>query len=457
MDIAALLAQHACATHFEDLPKPAVQRTKDFILDTLGSGIAGSSADGIEGGLQLVREIGGKPQATVVVFGDRVPATSAALINGAMFQARDFDPVYEPGVMLPYGPVLGAALAGAELVGASGEELITAVVLGTDASCRISKGLVSGLGWSRTATLGVFGAAMACARLLQLNERGTVNALGLALSQSAGNIQTVIDGSLAKRYQSGFAAEAGLKAALLASQGITGPTNVFEGRCGYFNLYESGKYQREVMLDGLGERYEGAECSIKPYPCSREHHGAIAAALQLHEGGVRVSDIESVQVCLPPNAFALSGKPYPRSGPHTIGAAISSAAYGTAIALIFGKVTLADYEEGSIARSAVLDLTERIAIEIDPSIDDPRALVPQTTIAVLRSGEVREVICAEMPGSPAMPLDPKELSEKFTTCVSRSALGIGPERAHDIKSAVMELESARGSALAFISAAEAKK
>ncbi len=451
MDIAILLAQNACAKQFEDFPASIVRRTKDLLLDTLGAGIAGSSAEGIEAGLQLVRESGGKPQATIIVFGDRVPATSAALINGAMFQSRDFDPVYEPGVMLPYGPVLAAALAAAELSGATGKELINAVILGTDASCRISKGLVSGLGWSRTATLGVFGAALACSRLLQLDEHRTVNALGLALSQSAGNIQTVIDGSLAKRYQSGFAAEAGLKAALLASRGITGPVNVFEGRCGFFNLYESGNFRRELMLDGLGERYEGAECSIKPYPCSREQHGAIAAALELFAAGVRVADIESVRVRLPPNAFSLSGKPYPQFGPHTIAAAISSAAYGTAVALLFGRVSLADYEENSIARAEVLELTDRITVEIDPSVDNPRSLVPQTVIASLRGGSAREAVCSEMPGSPATPLDPKALKEKFSSCVSHSARRLSAGRALDVERAVMHLESAPEPTLARIS------
>ncbi len=440
-DLAFEFAEHACSRSYGDLPASVVARTKNFILDTVGAAIAGSSADGIDAGLQLVREAGGAPQATVLLFGDRLPATGVAMINGAMCQARDFDPVYEPGVMLPYGPVFAAALAAAELAKASGKELINAVALGTDVACRVSNALLSGLAWSRTATLGVFGAAIAAARLLRLDRDRTVHALGLALSQSAGNIQTVIDGSLAKRYQGGFAAEAGLKAALLASRGVTGPSNVFEGRCGYFNLYEAGRFRREAALEGLGERYEGAESSIKPYPCSREHHGAIAAALQLYNAGVRGADVESVVVTLPPNAFALSGKPFRRGESPTVGGAISSAAYGTAVALLHGRVTMGDFQKEAIARPGIVDLADRVEVREDKSISDARTLVPQSVAVKLRGGSAREAASKGMPGSPGMPLSARELREKFEACLSHSALALAPDRADAIAGGVENLEN----------------
>src|SRR5688572_17768374 len=147
MDLAFQFADNACGKSYGDLPAAVVAKTRDFIFDTVGAAIAGSSADGIEAGLQLVREAGGTPQATVMVYGDRLPATGVAMINGAMCQARDFDPVYEPGVLLPYGPILAAALAAAELCKSTGKELINAVALGTDLTCRIGKSLLSGLGW----------------------------------------------------------------------------------------------------------------------------------------------------------------------------------------------------------------------------------------------------------------------------------------------------------------------
>jgi 2-methylcitrate dehydratase PrpD len=424
VDLAVEYAEHACRTGYADLPRDAVEATKVLILDTLGAAIAGSSAEGIDAALQHAREMGGAPQATLVVYGDRLPATSAALLNGTMAQARDFDPVYEPGVMLPYGPIVAAALAAGELAGANGRELIGAVVLGSDLACRVGRSLTGGLAWSRSATLGIFGAALAAARLLRLDRERTVSALGLALSQSAGNIQTVIDGTLAKRYQGGFAAAGGVLAAMLAARGVTGPTNVFEGRCGYFALYESGGYRRELATEALGERYEGAQASIKPYPCSREHHGAIAAALGLYAEGVRVGDIESVTVSLPSNAYALSGRPWRRGTAQSVGAAISSAAYGVALALLQGRLTLGDFESQALGRAEVLDIAERVRVEQNVAIADAKTLVPQSVAVVMRNGVRRESTCAGMPGSPAMPLTAAELEAKFNACIARGAKAV---------------------------------
>lgn len=446
VDLALQFANHACESREDRMPAGGVARTKALILDTLGAGFAGSAAPGVSEGLQWVRETGGAPQARVLVHGDRLPATAAALINGTMCAARDFDPVHEAGVLLPYGPIFAAGLAAAELSRASGKALLHAVILGTDLTCRIGKALKGGLGWSRTATLGVFGAALASAKLLRLDPGQTVDALGLALSRSSGNIQTVIDGSLAKRYQAGFTAEAGLTAALLASRGVTGPANVFEGRCGYFALYENGRYSRDEIVAGLGEHFEGAEASIKPYPCAREHHGAIAAALQLRAGGVRAADVRSVVVTLPPNAFALSGKPFLREGRRSVGDAISSAAYGVAVALLRGEVTLGDFEPAALARAEVLDLAARIELRADASIADAKALVPQSVTLTLAQGGQRSARLEAMPGSAQMPLPDAELERKFASCLAHSARPVTPERAAALADFVRHLDQKHAAA-----------
>ncbi|TAK82582.1 MAG: hypothetical protein EPO20_21195 [Betaproteobacteria bacterium] len=438
MDLAVEFAEHACRSTYADLPPATVEATKAFILDTVGAAIAGSSAAGIEAGLAHVREAGGTAQATLLVFGERFPATAAALVNGAMAQARDFDPVYEPGVLLPYGPIFAAALAAAERADASGKALIHAVALGTDLTCRVGRALVSGLGWSRTATLGAFGAALAAGLLFGLGRERMVSALGLALSQSSGNIQTVIDGSLAKRYQGGFTAAAGVLAAMLAERGITGPTNVFEGRCGFFALYESGRYRREFATEALGSRYEGVAASVKPYPCSREHHGALAAALELHAGGVRASDIESATVTLPPNAFALSGKPWRRGELKTVGNAISSAGYGVAVALARGALILEDFEPAALGNAEVNALAERIEIEQDRAVSDAKTLVPQSVVVTLRGGGTRRRTTVAMPGSPQMPLTAGQLEAKFRSCAARSARPVSPE---NILRSIQQLET----------------
>ncbi len=438
MDVAFELAESAVATSFDDLPDATVRATREFIVDALAVAVAGSSAPGVDAAVELARENGGTAQASVLVFGHRLPATAATMVNATMMQARDFDAVYEPGVLLPYAPVLAASLATAELTRASGASLLNAVVLGADLTCRLGRAVTKGLGWSRTATLGVFGAAMAAARLLELSRDQMISALGLALSQSSGNIQTVIDGSLAKRYQAGFAAEAGVKSALLAARGVTGPGNVFEGRCGFFALYEGGSYHRDRIVADLGKDFEGVNASIKPYPCARELHGAIAAALELYAQGVRADDIRAVSVRLPPNAFALAGKPFPRTGAAPP-AAIGNAAYGVAVALQRGAVTLDDFEPAALSRPAVLALIERIEV-IEDASSNARTLVPQTVAVVLRDGRTLEATCSVMPGAPERPVTDEQRRAKVAACFRYTARPLRHDAVEALERSVGALE-----------------
>jgi 2-methylcitrate dehydratase PrpD len=439
VDVAHELAESAVATSFDELPVPTLYATQAFILDALAVAVAGSSAAGIDAGVAFARANGGAAQATLLVFGARLPATAAAMINGTLMQARDFDAVYEPGVLLPYAPVVAAALATAECVGASGRAFLNAVVLGTDVTCRLGRALTKGLGWSRTATLGVFGAAIAAARLLELPLDRTVSALGLALSQCSGNIQTVIEGTLAKRYQAGFVAEAGVRSAMLAARGVTAPTQVFEGRCGYFALYEGGSYQRDRITQNLGTDFEGVQASIKPYPCARELHGAIAAAIDLHAKGVRAEDVSSLTVGLPPNAFALSGTPFPRTGA-TVAAAMGSAAYGVAVALQRGAVSLDDFEPSALCRPDLLALIQRIRVVEDRATTDPRTLVPQSVAVTLNDGRTLEAVCRAMPGAPLHPLTEAQRRAKVNACFRFAAQALDPGASEALARAVEALD-----------------
>jgi 2-methylcitrate dehydratase PrpD len=446
MDLAKEFADVAAQVRHETLPAETVRCTKLFLLDTLAVGLAGATADGIAGGLAYSRELGGTPCATVLASGDRLPAPTAAMLNGTLCQARDFDPVYEPGVLLPYAPVTAAALAVGEATGANGSDVLTAIVLGADLSCRLGRSLTSGLGWSRTGTLGVFGAALAAAYLLHLSREQTVWALGLALSQSSGNIQTVIDGSLAKRYQAGFAAEAGLRAAMLARNGVTGPVNVFEGRCGFMQLYEGGRFERARATDGLGSVFEGTRASIKPYPCAREQHGAIAAALELAGKGITAERVERVEVTLPPNAHVLSGRAFGRDGA-TIAGAMGAAAYGAAVALTRGAVGLGDFTPEALHREEVMSLVERVTVTEDAAERDRRALVPQTVSVLLRGGEQRSATCSTMPGSPDRPLDPSAHRLKVIDCLTTAnptCVGALAERADALAQVVDRLDDDAG-------------
>lgn len=434
--------EHASAVR--TVPDETASATSRLLMDTLAVGLAGSSAAGIDAGLALTREAGGAPQATILVHGDRVPAGAAALINATQCAARDFDPIYEPGVMLPYAPITGAAFAAAELAGAPSSAVVTAVALGTDLACRIGASLETGLAWSRTATLGTFGAAMASGWLLGLRGGLLRDALGLALSQSSGTIQSVVEGTLAKRYQAGFAAQAGLLSALLASRGVTGPEAVLEGRYGFLALYENGRYQRPRLLDGLGERFEGAHCSIKPYPCAREQHAAVTAAIRLRSAGIEPSEIAEVRVALTPNAFSLSGGDLPEDADLSIGRAMASAAYGVAVALTNGGVGITDFDEEAIRDVEVRSLAARTAVVVDESVSDSTTLVPQTVTVVLRDGTSASEEVRAIPGGESDPMDVSRLKAKARACGQAAARDLSAEAVDAFLDGVLSMASPGG-------------
>ena len=393
------------------MPAKVAASTLRMVGDVLACGVAGTSASGTQAVRDLATAWGGAAEADLLA-GARVPAPVAALVNGTLCQARDFDPIYEPATMLPYAPIISAALATAQLTGASGAEFVTAVAAGADVACRVGDGAQRGLAWSRSATLGYFGAAIAAGLLLHLDDDDLRSAFGLALSQAAGTIQSVVEGTLAKRYQAGFAAHGGVLAALLAARGVTGPRMALEGPFGYFALYEAGDYDRSRVISDLGTDFRGTSCSIKPYPSAREHHGAIEAALTLR-GSVAPSEVVAVRVLLPPNAFRVAGGPFGANV--SVGSAMASAAYSVAVALVDGNVNLNSYADERLRDPVVTDLARRVRVAVEPGPDE-RALVPQTVEVRDAAGRAYSHTVTSLLGSPDRPLSSGAVMQKATDC-----------------------------------------
>ncbi len=275
-----------------------VAATKRDVFDTIGVGLAGSTAPGIGQVVDYVREMGGKESSTVLAYGLRVPPAAAALANGAMCHARDFDDTHDRAAIHTGAVVVPAALAAAEYLGTvSGRELINAITLGIEIHSRLGLANKRLIGWAYPATYGIFAAATVVAKLLGLDEDSLLNAWGIAYSQAAGNLEMVADGGLTKRLQLGFAASGGVLAGLLAQKGITGSKNSFEGKSGIFNLYQRGEYDPAVLTEALGKEFKVTEFSYKPYPCCRCNHGSIDAALEIaRKYDIRPEQITEVRV-----------------------------------------------------------------------------------------------------------------------------------------------------------------
>lgn len=211
-DAAWPLAQHVCRTSYGDLPASAVESARRDILDTFGCMLGGSGSPGIDALFAVISRWGGLPESRVLLRGIRLPAPQAALLNASTGHALDFDDTLDTGGSIHPGvSVLGSVLAVCDsLKGVTGRDVLLAVALGLDISCRIALASTLDRGWHRTAAMGVFGATAAAGKLIGLTPEQMLAAFGIAYSHAAGNRQCILDGALTKRLQAGQAASAGV-------------------------------------------------------------------------------------------------------------------------------------------------------------------------------------------------------------------------------------------------------
>jgi len=425
MDAVFEFAENAKRARLENIPSEVRDTTKRFILDTLGTTLAGSSAPGIQAVVDLVSHWGGKEEATVLIFGGKVPAPHAALANSVMAHARDFDDTHDGAVVHANVVVLPSVLACAEaLGGVSGGTLITAIALGVDLTCRLGLAIGKGTdfsiqspGFVRTSVCGIFGAALACGKILGLDADRLRNALGIALSQAGGTRQVIADPSLTKRMQPAFAAMAGTLSAFLAKGGITGVKEVLEGKYGFFNLYWNGAYSREDLLDKLGQRFEGENLSFKPYPCCRYTHGSIEATLKIASHySLQSSDVSEVLVHVPTlKFFDLVSRPFEIRGDPQVDAQFSIP-YTTAAAILRRRVFLDDFEETAIRDPDVKRLSEKVKVLQDLKPESRDSLGPVIVEIRTLKGKIYREEVKRFKGSPGHPLTMEECEEKFREC-----------------------------------------
>jgi 2-methylcitrate dehydratase PrpD len=440
MDIAPKILQHIEKTQFNDLPEAVVENAKRFILDSIGVAIAGANAPGCREAVDLIKGWGGKPEATIMSYGGKVPSPWAAMANSTMMHALDFDDTLDESALHAHVSVLPAALATAESAGdVSGADLINAVVLGIDMVCRLGLSTRRPLSWIRTATCGTFGAAVAAGKVMGLDREKLSHTLGIAYSQTAGNAQCLVDGGLVKRMQPAFSAKSGVLSALLARSGITGARDFLEGQYGFFNLYESGDYDREKLGKDLGKEYGGMRLSVKPYPSCRMTHASIDAALAAKRDlNIEPAYVEEVVVHVSKMAREMVGQPFAiRDNPQVD--AQFSIPYTVAAAIMRGDVFLDDFEEQNIRGAQVAELAKKIKVVVDPAL--PERSMDSANLFIRYKGSVYGKKTEAMKGNPANPMGSDECIAKFLKCVDYSRLTSLKEKAPSIIEKVLHLET----------------
>ena len=439
-DAAWPLAQHVCSIDYADLPTSAVDSARRDILDTFGCMLGGSGSPGIDKLFAVLSHWGGREESRVLLRGARLPAPPTALLNASMGHALDFDDTLDTGGSIHPGvSVLGSVLAVCDsLGGRSGRDVLLAVALGLDVSCRIALACTLDRGWHRTAAIGVFGATAAVGKLIGLTLEQMLAAFGIAYSHAAGNRQCILDGALTKRMQAGQAASAGVFSAVLAHTEFTGARNIFSGRFGFFELYQPDGYDASVLLRDLGGAFRGEALSYKPYPCGRPLHAAIDAALAARAqlSIEHPDEIESITIEADPVGHRDQfGRGPAKRRPTQVVEAQFAQPFLVATALVHGSVGIAEVD--GLGNRSVLALSDRIA----GVARDGR---PKGSLSItVRTTDGRSVTLeASTPiGSPDKPLTNAQLETKFRDCARNAVQPLSEASVDEVLAAIEQLET----------------
>lgn len=448
-DFAAILARFACKLTIGDLPASAIAAAKTNIFDTLACAAAGSGARGVAEVRELALEWAGAPQATILAFGDKLPAHHAAWVNATMAHARDYDDTHDAAVLHAGVSVVPAALAAAEWRGGvRGSDFIAAVAAGLETICRLGVATRIGIiesGYMYTALFGHFAATVAAGRVLGLDATQMVNALGIVYSQVAGNHQVTRDGALTKRMQPGFAAQAALVSVQLAQRGVRGAQATFEGIDGFLRVYLRDRCDRDVLREGLGQHYEFTQLSYKPYPCCRFNHTAIDAALALRAtAGVSLERVRRVRVGVNRQAYEAVCTPIDvRKAPPSIVHAQFSIPFTIAAALIDGCVELRHYTDASIRRDDILTLAQWVEATVDDDIEREwgRNVSPADVTLEMQDGAMHRLRVDWPLGHPRRPMSVADFDAKAGDCFRASAVPLREDAPRQLRTLVDALES----------------
>ena len=442
MGITTQISDFCASIRLDRLPPEVVNRARFLVLDLVGNIVrARHDAESTASFLGAVRAMG-MAAGNAGVFGDaaRYTPAGAAFLNGALAHSLDFDDTHAAGSLHPGAPVIPAALAAGEMCGASGADVLAAIIAGYEVTCRVALALPAGEHYDRgfhpTATCGAFGAAAAAARVFGLDADGVAGALGTVLSQAAGSLQFLVNGAWTKRFQVGGAALNGLMAATLVREGFKGAAEALEGKHGFLHAYAPNPKPERVVQD-LGQVFELMHTAVKPYPSCRYGHAGIDAALALRAANdLQSQEITSVRLGLPKAGMILIGDPPDKkSNPQNVVDGQFSGPFVVASALATGAMGWDSY--GLLQDETIRALMPKIRCEFDPEIEAefPTNMYGKLTIEARGRRFEQKIVVPK--GEPSNFLTEAELRAKFAG-LTNSVLGA--ERAATLADAVLAID-----------------
>jgi len=402
------LARFVVESRWSSVPEAINHEAKRALLNWAGCALGGCRDESVDSALAALSEFAGRPQATLLGRSERTDILNAAALNALSSNILDFDDTHLRTVIHPTVPVAAAALALAERSRATGAQLVHAFILGVEVECRVGNAISPehfNAGWHITSTCGIFGAAAACAKLLGLDAKRTEWTFGIAASQAAGT--TDEHGSMTKSWNIANAARNGLVAALLAAKGFTSTREALEGERGFARVFAQ-RHDLDEIVRGLGETWELAQNTYKPYPCGIVAHPVIDACLALRDEACVAPDaLERIELRVHPLVRMLMGNATPRTGLE----AKLSVQHCAAAALVRGEVGVREFTDACVNDPRVVALRRRVALIEDPTLPKDAA---GATLSV-SGGSTLDRYVPHATGSLERPMSDEALDRKFVS------------------------------------------
>jgi 2-methylcitrate dehydratase len=460
--ISRQIAEFSVALKYKDLPKNVVEIVKRFLYDAIGCAYGAYNTNDVKILRSLYKKMGGRREATIIGYGDKLPAVNVTLINSLMIRALDFNDIYWKEDPSHPSDLIPAALAVGEMIDASMEEIITAIVLGYEFEQRLCEFAVPGIRerkWHH-ATLTQFVSPIVAGKLLGLSVDQIVNAIGINASHNytigaptAGKL------SMMKNTVDPMAVQSGVLASLMAKEGFVGTEDIFEGKEGFMDCFfgwdpqnkllqpqkmlskdssKEWKWDLEKLLSNLGKSFKIQECSMKAFPTEALTHTHISATLKVvTENNINFDQIESVTVTTIARACDILFDPQ-KYNPKTRETADHSLPYCIAAAIVDHKVTTQSFSEDKINGTQIKSIINKIHGEASEEFEKMfPAKQPSKVVIKTKDGKEFTAYVEYPKGDPREPMTDEELDNKF---ISLSEALLSSAQQKEIKKMILYCE-----------------
>jgi 2-methylcitrate dehydratase PrpD len=413
--LAERVSQWAAGVEAAALPAGVSQVVHRQLLDTVGLCVAARRTDYVEA---LLATFEARGNCTAIGHRRALSCLDAALINGTAAHGEDYDDTFEGTPVHTAAVVVPAVLAACERYQRSGSDLLRGVAVGVEFMCRMALVVKTGVhraGFHPTAVIGALGATLGVGKALDLSPRYLAAALGISASMASGIIEYLAEGTSTKRLHAGWAAQCGIRAALMARAGFSGPRTVIEGRHGFVHAFCHADVQPEFahLTDGLGRRWLAEGIAFKPYACGTMAQPFIDCALALRASDLPPDRIRSITCKVGEGTVHRLWEPLAeKRAPTSAYSAKFSVPFCIAVAFLDGAAGLSQFTESRIADPQVLELASRIDYEIDPTNEYPANYTGHLRVEFL-DGSVREFDQPHLRGGRRAPLSREELAAKY--------------------------------------------